>query len=126
METTRRVKHCSSRLRKPKAGERDGFRKGNAEKISVMYSFEEVLKMAGIRPVKQSSMTWTEFEERYDESKEDHAYIDEEEDDRQECTMCGNVFPPEELSLLKRERHNENLCKECLAEIGKVVEEALS
>ena len=35
-------------------------------------------------------MTWPDYEERYGESREDHYVEDEEEDDRQECTLCGD------------------------------------
>ena len=71
-------------------------------------------------------MTWPDFEERYGESKEDHQLTDEEEDDRQECTMCGDLYPPDELETIAGSIHNEKVCKSCFNEIQQTIMEAIS
>ena len=71
-------------------------------------------------------MTWHDYEERYGESREDHYVEDEEDDDRQECTMCGDLYQPEELETIRGSIHNEKVCKSCLSEIEQTITEAIS
>jgi len=52
MEKVRDAKGSSGRIRKPEAGKRGDLGTGNAKANRVMYSFEDVLQMAGIRPAK--------------------------------------------------------------------------
>lgn len=52
MEKVRDAKGSAGRIRKPEAGKRGDLGTGNAKANRVMYSFEDVLQMAGIRPAK--------------------------------------------------------------------------
>ena len=52
MEKVRNAEGSSGRIRKPKVGKRGNLGAGNAKANRVMYSFEDVLQMAGIRPAK--------------------------------------------------------------------------
>ena len=71
-------------------------------------------------------MTWHDYEERYGESREDHYVEDEEDNDRQECTMCGDLYPPDELETIAGSSHNEKVCKSCFNEIRQTIMEAIS
>ena len=52
MEEVRDAKGSAGRIRKPEASKRENLGTGNAKANRVMYSFEDVLQMAGIRPAK--------------------------------------------------------------------------
>jgi len=59
---------------------------------------------------------WSDYEERYGESRED--FIDTAEDDELEsCSICGYLFPPDELKFRINEKGKEEaICTECLKE----------
>ena len=63
-------------------------------------------------------MTWTDFDERYGESKEDHTAV--EEDDRESCSICGLLYPPDELTRrtfqFRNVKRHEAVCPDCLEE----------
>jgi len=61
-------------------------------------------------------MTWTDFEEKYGETKEDHT--DTAEDEREACSICGMLFLPEDLAtrevVIRNRKSIEYWCPECL------------
>lgn len=61
-------------------------------------------------------MTWTDFEEKYGESREDHT--DTAEDEREACSICGMLFLPEDLAkrevVIRKRKSIECWCPECL------------
>ena len=81
-----------------------------------MLSFEDVLVMGGIKPLKPKGMNWTDYEERYGESRED--FIDTAEDvEMDSCKICGALFPPDELQEVEILGKKQEVCTECLDEI---------
>lgn len=64
-------------------------------------------------------MNWSDYEERYGESRAD---FDEDEEDREKCTYCEAEDSEENPVIIRKittlgKHFRERVCKQCLAEM---------